>query len=31
MEMSSSEFGKYMETEIAKWGGVVEKANIRPQ
>jgi tripartite-type tricarboxylate transporter receptor subunit TctC len=31
MAMSSAEFGKYIETEITKWGGVVEKASIRPQ
>jgi tripartite-type tricarboxylate transporter receptor subunit TctC len=29
MEMSSAEFGKYTEAEIAKWGGVVAQAKIQ--
>ncbi len=31
VEMSSAEFGKYIVTEITKWGEVVEKSKIRPQ
>jgi tripartite-type tricarboxylate transporter receptor subunit TctC len=31
VEMSSTEFGKYIVTEITKWGEVVEKSKIRPQ
>ena len=30
MQMSSAEFGKYMEAEIAKWGRVVTQAKIQP-
>ena len=29
MQMSSAEFGKYMEAEIAKWGRVVTQAKIQ--
>jgi tripartite-type tricarboxylate transporter receptor subunit TctC len=31
VEMSSAEFGKYIVTEITKWGEVAEKSKIRPQ
>jgi tripartite-type tricarboxylate transporter receptor subunit TctC len=31
VEMSPAEFGKYMESEIAKWGRVVEQGKIRAQ
>ena len=31
VEMSSAEFGKYIVTEITKWGELVEKSKIRPQ
>jgi tripartite-type tricarboxylate transporter receptor subunit TctC len=29
--MSSAEFGKFIEAEIAKWGPVVKKAGMKPQ
>lgn len=29
--MSSAEFGKYIKTEIAKWGRVVKEGNIHAQ
>ncbi len=31
VQMSSAEFGSYMEAEIAKWGRVVQQGNIRAQ
>jgi tripartite-type tricarboxylate transporter receptor subunit TctC len=31
VQMSSAQFGSYMEAEIAKWGRVVEQGNIRAQ
>ena len=31
VEMSSAEFAKYIETEIAKWSRVVKEGNIRAQ
>jgi len=31
IEMSVAEFGKYMETEMVKWGRVVKESNIRVQ
>ena len=31
VEMSSAEFGKYMETEMVKWGRVVKEGNIKAQ
>ena len=31
VEMSSPEFGRYMETEMAKWARVIKEANIKPQ
>jgi tripartite-type tricarboxylate transporter receptor subunit TctC len=30
VEMSAAEFGKYIVTEVTKWGEVVEKSRIRP-
>jgi hypothetical protein len=29
--MTSADFGGYIETEIRKWGEVVEESKIRPQ
>jgi hypothetical protein len=29
--MSTAEFGKYMQDEMAKWGRVVKEGNIRAQ
>jgi tripartite-type tricarboxylate transporter receptor subunit TctC len=29
--MTSAEFGKYMESELGKWGKVVKQAGIKPQ
>jgi tripartite-type tricarboxylate transporter receptor subunit TctC len=31
VNMTSEEFGRYIETEIAKWGRVVKEGNIRAQ
>jgi hypothetical protein len=31
VEMTSADFGGYIETEIRKWGEVVEESKIRPQ
>ncbi len=31
LEMTSAEFGRYIEAEITKWGGVVEKSKMRAQ
>jgi tripartite-type tricarboxylate transporter receptor subunit TctC len=29
--MSSAEFGKYIQSEIAKWGPVVQKAGMKAE
>jgi tripartite-type tricarboxylate transporter receptor subunit TctC len=31
VQMSSAEFAKFIEQEIAKWGRVVKEANIKPR
>jgi tripartite-type tricarboxylate transporter receptor subunit TctC len=31
VDMSAAEFGKFIESEIAKWGPVVQKAGMKAE